>query len=56
MDKKFFKNLNLPEPEYKLENIKNCKFHGEQTAKMLEGIEKILLKEKPKIVLVGGEC
>ncbi|RKX60128.1 MAG: UDP-N-acetylglucosamine 2-epimerase (non-hydrolyzing) [Thermodesulfobacteriota bacterium] len=56
MDKKFFEDLNLPEPEYKLENIKNCKFHGEQTAKMLEGIEKILLKEKPKIVLVGGDA
>jgi len=56
MDKKFFEDLNLPEPEYKLENVKNCKFHGEQTAKMLEGIEKILLKEKPKIVLVGGDA
>jgi len=56
MDKKFFEDLNLPEPEYKLNDVKNCKFHGEQTARMLEGIEKILLKEKPKIVLVGGDA
>jgi len=56
MDKKFFEDLNLPEPKYKLEDVKNCKFHGEQTARMLEGIEKILLKEKPKIVLVGGDA
>ena len=56
MDKKFFEDLNLPEPEYKLNDVKNCKFHGEQTARMLGGIEKILLKEKPKIVLVGGDA
>ena len=56
MDKKFFEDLELPEPEYKLDEVKNCKFHGEQTARMLEGIEKILLKEKPKIVLVGGDA
>ncbi|OQX52269.1 MAG: UDP-N-acetylglucosamine 2-epimerase (non-hydrolyzing), partial [Candidatus Cloacimonas sp. 4484_209] len=56
MDKKFFEDLNLPEPEYKLNDVKNCKFHGEQTARMLEGIEKILFKEKPKIVLVGGDA
>jgi len=56
MDKQFFEDLNLPQPEYKLEDVKNCKFHGEQTARMLEGIEKILLKEKPKIVLVGGDA
>jgi len=56
MDTQFFKDLELPEPTYKLEDVKDCKFHGEQTAKILEGIEKILLKEKPKIVLVGGDA
>ena len=56
MDKKFFEELNLPEPKYKLNDVKKCKFHGEQTAKMLDGIEKILIKEKPKIVLVGGDA
>jgi UDP-N-acetylglucosamine 2-epimerase (non-hydrolysing) len=56
MDAQFFQDLELPEPAYKLEDVKNCKFHGEQTARMLEGIEKVLLKEKPKIVLVGGDA
>lgn len=56
MDREFFEDLNLPEPEHKLEEVKNCKFHGEQTAKMLEGIERILLQEKPRIVLVGGDA
>ncbi|OQX55846.1 MAG: hypothetical protein B5M53_03755, partial [Candidatus Cloacimonas sp. 4484_209] len=27
MDKKFFEDLELPEPEYKLDEVKNCKFH-----------------------------
>ena len=56
MDKKFFEELNLSEPEYKLENVKNFYFHGEQTAEMLKGIEKILFDEKPKITLVGGDA
>ncbi|UCC41683.1 MAG: UDP-N-acetylglucosamine 2-epimerase (non-hydrolyzing) [Candidatus Heimdallarchaeota archaeon] len=56
MDKKFFEDLNLPEPEYKLENVKDFYLHGEQTAGMLKGIEKILVKEKPKITLVGGDA
>ena len=56
MDKQFFEDLELPEPEYKLSEVKNCKLHGEQTARMLEGIEKILIEEKPKIVLVGGDA
>ncbi|MDL1957441.1 MAG: UDP-N-acetylglucosamine 2-epimerase [Candidatus Desulfofervidus auxilii] len=57
MDKKFFEDSNLPEQEYKLNDVKNYKFHGEQIARMLEGIEKILLKEKkPKIVLMGEDA
>ncbi len=56
MDDQFFKDLELDEPEYKLENIKDCEFHGEQTAEMLKGIEQILLKERPKVVLVCGDA
>jgi len=41
MDKKFFEDLNLPEPEYKLNDVKNCKFHGEQTARMLSRRKKL---------------
>jgi len=56
MDDQFFKDLDLNIPDYKLENVKLCKFHGEQTAEMLKGIEKILIKEKPKVVLVCGDA
>jgi len=56
MDDQFFKDLNLDKPEYKLENVKYCKLHGEQTAEMLKGIEKVLIKEKPKVVLVCGDA
>jgi UDP-N-acetylglucosamine 2-epimerase (non-hydrolysing) len=56
MDDQFFKDLDLNIPEYKLENVKFCKLHGEQTAEMLKGIEKILIKEKPKVVLVCGDA
>lgn len=56
MDRQFFQDLNLPDSDYKLEEVKNCKLHGEQTARMLEGIEKILLQEKPRIVIVGGDA
>ena len=56
MDKKFFLDLELPEPKYKLDHIKNCKLHGEQTGEMIKGIEKILIKEKPKTVLVCADA
>lgn len=56
MDKTFFEDLNLKEPEYLIEVTKNCKFHGEQTAEMLRGIEKALLEEKPKVILVCGDA
>ena len=53
MDKIFFKELNLPSPNYNL-NV-GSGTHGEQTAKMLESIEKILMKEKPNMVIVQGD-
>jgi UDP-N-acetylglucosamine 2-epimerase (non-hydrolysing) len=53
LDKVFFKELNLPQPKYNL-NV-GSGTHAEQTAKILVGIEKILLKEKPDIVLVEGD-
>ncbi|MHA1409163.1 MAG: non-hydrolyzing UDP-N-acetylglucosamine 2-epimerase [Candidatus Odinarchaeia archaeon] len=56
LDKIFFDELKLPEPEYKINNISKTKYHGEQTAKMLIGAEKALLKEKPYITLVGGDA
>lgn len=49
----FFKELNIPKPKYNL-NIKS-KYHGAMTGKMMEEIEKILLKEKPDYTLVYGD-
>ena len=56
MDRVFFEDLDLDEPEYKLEDTFKYKLHGEQTARMLEGIEKVLIKERPRIVVVTGDA
>ncbi|PKP60634.1 UDP-N-acetylglucosamine 2-epimerase (non-hydrolyzing) [Candidatus Atribacteria bacterium HGW-Atribacteria-1] len=56
MDKVFFEELELPEPDYNL-NV-GSGHHGEQTAKILTGIEKILIDEKygrKDVVLVEGD-
>ena len=53
MSEIFFKELEIPTPDYNL-NIGSGN-HGEQTGAMLEGIEKILLKEKPDWCLVYGD-
>ena len=53
MDEIFFEELSLPDPEYNLEV--GSGLHGEQTGKMLTGIEKILIDEKPDVVLVEGD-
>ena len=56
MDRIFFNDLELPKPDYYLATPKECTLHGEQTAEMLKGIEQILLHERPKVVLVGGDA
>jgi UDP-N-acetylglucosamine 2-epimerase (non-hydrolysing) len=56
LDEKFFEDLRLPVPDYKLEQVKDCEYHGEQTAEMLAGIEEILIEEQPKVVLVCGDA
>lgn len=56
MDRQFFEDLNLPDPHYKFEHVQHCQYHGEQTAEMLKGCEQVFLKEKPKVVLVGGDA
>ena len=53
MDKIFFEELSLPDPEYNLDV--GSGLHGEQTGKILAGIEKILIDEKPDVVLVEGD-
>jgi len=56
MDGQFFADLDLPEPHYKLDGVASKKTHGGQTAAMLEGIEQILFRERPRLVLVGGDA
>ncbi len=56
MDKVFFQDLRLPDPKYRLDETKNYTLHGEQTAVMLTGIEKILIEERPETVLVCGDA
>ncbi|MDZ7687761.1 MAG: UDP-N-acetylglucosamine 2-epimerase (non-hydrolyzing) [Halobacteriales archaeon] len=56
LDEKFFEDLRIPAPDYKLEQVKECEYHGEQTAEMLAGIEEILIEEKPTVVLVCGDA
>ncbi|GJQ23499.1 UDP-N-acetylglucosamine 2-epimerase (non-hydrolyzing) [Candidatus Brocadia sapporoensis] len=49
----FFEEMQIPTPRYRL-NI-NSLNHGAMTGRMLEGIEPVLLKEKPDYVLVYGD-
>lgn len=49
----FFTELGIPVPKYNL-NV-GSGGHGEQTAKMLDGLEKIFLIENPTAVLVYGD-
>lgn len=49
----FFRELAMPKPKYNL-NI-GSGTHGQQTGKMLAGIEDVLLKEKPDWVLIYGD-
>lgn len=53
MSEIFFNELGIPKPDYNL--CVGSGSHGKQTAIMLEGIEEILLKEKPDGILVYGD-
>jgi UDP-N-acetylglucosamine 2-epimerase len=53
MDKVFFKELELPKPDYHLGVGSGS--HAIQTGMMLEGIEAVLQKEKPRVALVYGD-
>ena len=53
MSQVFFDELGIPAPDYNL-GVGSGK-HGEQTSKMIEGIEEILLKENPDYLVVYGD-
>jgi UDP-N-acetylglucosamine 2-epimerase (non-hydrolysing) len=56
MDRQFFEELGLPEPRYRNNRAALCRYHGEQTAAMITGVEQALLKERPQIIVVGGDA
>ncbi|WP_246535453.1 non-hydrolyzing UDP-N-acetylglucosamine 2-epimerase [Litoribacter ruber] len=53
MSQIFFDELSIPVPKYNLD-IHGLK-HGSMTGRMLEGIEEIILQEKPNYLLVYGD-
>ena len=53
LDRIFFEQLELPQAKYNLEVGSGSP--GEQTAKILAGVEKVLHQESPDVVLVEGD-
>lgn len=53
LDMVFFEQLRLPLANYNLEAGPGS--HGEQTARILTGVERVLQKDRPDIVLVLGD-
>ena len=53
MSQIFFEELGIPKPSYNI-NVGSGR-HGHQTAKMIDGIEEILIKEKPDSVILYGD-
>lgn len=53
MSEVFFNEMDIPLPDYNL-NI-NSLGHGAMTGSMMQGIEEILLSEKPDMVMVYGD-
>jgi UDP-N-acetylglucosamine 2-epimerase len=53
LSKIFFSELSIPEPDYNL-GIGSAE-HGEQTGRMLKGIEEVLIFETPDLVIVYGD-
>jgi len=56
MDRIFFKELGLGRPDYRLDIRSKAPYmQGEHTGRMLIEIEKILLKDMPKAIVVQGD-
>lgn len=53
MSQVFFDEMEIPKPDFNL-NI-GSGTHGSQTAKMIEGIEKLLIEHKPSALVVYGD-
>lgn len=53
MSNVFFEEMEIPKPQYNLQ-VGSCS-HGKQTAMMIQGIEELLLKEKPDFIVLYGD-
>jgi UDP-GlcNAc3NAcA epimerase len=53
MSGRFFEELDIADPDYNLEIGSGS--HGEQTGRMLAGLEQVMLKEQPDAVVVYGD-
>jgi len=53
MDSIFFEQLELPPARYNLDVGSGS--HAEQTGRIMAGVEKVLMKKKPDVVLVQGD-
>lgn len=53
MSSQFFDELTIPEPDHNLEISGG--HHGQMTGRMMEGIEQVLLDDRPDAVLVYGD-
>ncbi len=53
MSEIFFDQMNIPKPDYQLDVHGGS--HGEMTGRMLMEIERVLVKEKPDMVMVYGD-
>jgi UDP-GlcNAc3NAcA epimerase len=53
MSEVFFRELNIPAPNVNL-NVGSSN-HGEQTARMMDGIEKVLINHKPDALVIYGD-
>lgn len=49
----FFSEMDIPKPKYNLDIHGVC--HGAMTGRMLEGVEEIIINEKPDWVLIYGD-
>lgn len=56
MDSNIMVDVGLRKPDYHIRRPDDCITHAQQTAYMLVGIEEVLLKEKPDILLVCGDA
>ncbi|WP_341838419.1 UDP-N-acetylglucosamine 2-epimerase (non-hydrolyzing) [Chitinophaga pollutisoli] len=49
----FFQEMDIPRPDYNLQIHSGS--HGAMTGRMMEGLEEIMLKEKPDYILIYGD-